>query len=392
MTLIQINAVPYGSTGSIMFSLADIMESRGHEVLCTTGFTWKGCDRPDYVMTSGIVEKSVHTWLARITGKTGGFSTLATWRLLRRLDKLKPDLIHLHNLHGWFLNLPMLFRYIKKHDIPVVWTLHDCWSFTGHCPHFAMACCDRWKTGCGSCDKHYLYPETFFDCSKTNWRRKKKWFTGVNNLTIVTPSEWMAEQVRQSFLGEYPVRVINNGIDLNVFKPDPDAKKNEKFTLLGVSYDWDNKKGLDVFLELANRLDDRFQIVLVGTNDTVDRLLPGNIRSIHRTQNPAELAKLYSEADLLVNPTREDTSPTVNMEALACGTPVLTFRTGGSPEILDEHCGVVVPCGDVDAMEAAIYRLAENPIGHKPCLDRAKGFDKVERFEEYVRLYGEIVK
>lgn len=392
MNLIQINAVPYGSTGSIMFSLADIMESRGHKVLCTTGFTWKGCSRPDYVMTSGIAEKTVHTWLARITGKTGGFSTVATWRLLRRLDKMKPDLVHLHNLHGWFLNLPMFFGYIKKHNIPVVWTLHDCWSFTGHCPHFAMAGCDRWKTGCGGCDKHYLYPQTFFDCSKTNWRRKKKWFTGVKNLTIVTPSQWLAEQVRQSFLGEYPVRVINNGIDLSVFKPDPDVKKNEKFTLLGVSYDWDNKKGLDVFLELAKRLDDRFRIVLVGTNDTVDKLLPENITSIHRTQNPGELAKLYAEADLLVNPTREDTYPTVNMEALACGTPVLTFRTGGSPEILDEHCGVVVPCGDVDAMEAAILRLAEQPIGPQLCLDRARTFDKYERFEEYIRLYGEIVK
>ena len=392
MKLVQINAVPYGSTGSIMFSLADIMEERGHQVLCTTGFTWKGCDRPDYVMTSGIVEKSVHTWLARITGKTGGFSSLATWRLLRRLDKMKPDLIHLHNLHGWFLNLPMLFGYIKKHNIPVVWTLHDCWSFTGHCPHFAMAGCDRWKTGCGSCDKNHLYPQTFFDCSKTNWRRKKKWFTGVQNLTIVPPSQWLARQVRQSFLGQYPVRVINNGIDLDVFKPDPTAKKNEKFTLLGVSYDWDEKKGLDVFLELAKRLDDSFQIVLVGTNDAVDKLLPDNIRSIHRTQNPAELAKLYARSDLLVNPTREDTYPTVNMEALACGTPVLTFRTGGSPEIPDENCGVVVPCGDVDAMEAAIRRLAKEPIDRKRCLDRAKGFDKNERFQEYVRLYGEIVK
>lgn len=392
MNLIQINAVPYGSTGSIVFSLADIMEHQGNQVLCTTGFTWKGCDRPDYVMTSGIVEKTVHTWLARITGKTGGFSTLATWRLLRRMDKMKPDLIHLHNLHGWFINLPMLFGYIKKHNIPVVWTLHDCWSFTGHCPHFAMAGCDRWKTGCGGCAQNHLYPQTFFDCSKTNWRRKKKWFTGVENLTIVTPSRWLAEQVRESFLGEYPVRVINNGIDLSVFKPDPTVKKNEKFTLLGVSYDWDNKKGLDVFLELAKRLDERFRIVLVGTNDTVDKLLPENITSIHRTQNPAELAKLYASADLLVNPTREDTYPTVNMEALACGTPVLTFCTGGSPEILDEHCGVVVPCGDVDAMEAAIRRLARSPIGQKPCLDRAKGFDKYERFEEYVRLYGEIVK
>ena len=392
MNLIQINAVPYGSTGSIMFSLADIMESRGHKVLCTTGFTWRGCSRPDYVMTSGIVEKTAHTWLARITGKTGGFSTVATWRLLRRLDKMKPDLVHLHNLHGWFLNLPMFFGYIKKHNIPVVWTLHDCWSFTGHCPHFAMAGCDRWKTGCGGCDQNHQYPQTFFDCSKTNWRRKKKWFTGVENLTIVTPSHWLADLVKQSFLKEYPVRVIPNGIDLNVFKPYPRKAENPQFTLLGVAYDWDDAKGLDVFIELARRLPERFRIVLVGTNDAVDAKLPPNITSIHRTQDQQALAALYSQADLFVNPTRQEVQGLVNLEALACGTPVLTFRTGGSPECVDENCGVVVPCGDVDAMEAAIYRLADQPIGAQPCLNWAKDFDKYQRFEEYVRLYGEMIK
>lgn len=393
MKLLQINAVPYGSTGSIMFSLADMMESRGHEVICTTGFTWKGSTRPDYVMTSNIFEKTLHTYLARLTGRIGCFSTLATWRLLRRLDRWQPDVIHLHNLHGWFLNLPMLFDYIKKHEIPVVWTLHDCWSFTGQCPHFTMIGCDRWKTGCGGCTQYRLYPETCFDFSKTMWKKKKQWFTGVPNLTVVTPSRWLGELVKQSYLCDYPVQVINNGIDLQIFKEDPGAKKSEKFTILGVSYDWDNKKGLDVFLELSKRLDDRFQIILVGTNDTVDQILPRSIRSIHRTQNPQELARLYAEADLLVNPTREDTYPTVNMEALACGTPVLTFRTGGSPEMLDESCGVVVDCGDVDAMEQAIRHFAaQRPISRQACLNRAKGFDKYERFEEYIELYHRIVK
>ena len=392
MKLVQINAVPYGSTGSIMFSLADIMEEQGHQVLCTTGFTWKGCDRPDYVMTSGIVEKSVHTWLARITGRIGGFSTLATWRLLRRLRKWKPDVIHLHNMHGWFINLPMLFSYIKKHDIPVVWTLHDCWSFTGQCTYYSMVGCDKWRNGCHNCPQIHRYPQSIFDCSSAMWNNKKKWFTGVKNMTIVTPSKWLGEQVKQSYLKDYPVRVIHNGIDLTVFKPNPEKSAAEKFTLLGVAYEWDARKGLDVFIELAQRLSDQFRIVLVGTDDAVDAKLPSNIISIHRTQNQQELADLYAQADLLVNPTREENYPTVNMEALACGTPVLTFRTGGSPEIPDENCGVVVPCGDVDAMEAAIRRLAKEPIDRKRCLDRAKGFDKNERFQEYVRLYGEIVK
>ena len=392
MNVLQINAVSYGSTGSIMFSLADAAESRGDEVLCTTGFTWKGCKRDDYVMTSNIFEKTLHTYLARITGRIGCFSVIPTWRLLRRLKKWKPDVIHLHNLHGWFLNLPLLFSYIKKHDIPVVWTLHDCWSFTGHCPHFTMAGCDKWRGGCGNCSQFRQYPQSYFDCSKAMWKNKKNWFTGVNNLTVVTPSGWLGGLVKQSFLGEYPVRVIHNGIDLTVFKPDPEAKKTEQFTLLGVSYEWNDKKGLDVFLELAKRLGEDYQIVLVGTDDAVDQKLPPNIRSIHRTQDRQEMASLYAAADLFVNPTREDTFPTVNLEALACGTPVLTFRTGGSPECVDEKTGVVVPCGDIDAMEAAIRRLARQNLDSRDCVERAKSFDKHSRFKEYMQLYDEIVK
>ncbi len=392
MNVLQINAVSYGSTGSIMFSLADLAESRGDEALCTTGFTWKGCQRADYVMTSNIFEKTLHTYLARITGRIGCFSVLPTWRLLRKLRKWKPDVIHLHNLHGWFLNLPMLFSYIKKHNIPVVWTLHDCWTFTGHCPHFTMAGCEKWRSGCGGCSQFRHYPQTYFDCSKAMWKNKKKWFTGVENLTIVTPSRWLGDLVKQSYLKEYPVKVINNGIDLTVFKPDPAAEKSEKPTLLGVSYEWNEKKGLDVFIELAARLEEDYRIVLVGTDDAVDAKLPPDIVSIHRTQDRQEMARLYAGADLFINPTREDTFPTVNLEALACGTPVVTFDAGGSPECVDEKTGVVVPVGDVDAMEAAIRRLTRQPLDARDCVNRGKLFDKQDRFKEYIALYDEIVK
>jgi glycosyltransferase involved in cell wall biosynthesis len=392
MNVLQINAVPYGSTGSIMFSLADLAESRGDEVLCTTGFTWKGCRRADYVMTSNIFEKTLHTYLARITGRIGCFSVIPTWRLLRRLRKWKPDVIHLHNLHGWFLNLPMLFSYIKKHNIPVVWTLHDCWTFTGHCPHFTMAGCEKWRSGCGSCSQFRHYPQTYFDCSEAMWKNKKKWFTGVENMTIVTPSRWLGDLVKQSYLKDYPVKVINNGIDLTVFKPDASAEKSEKPTLLGVSYEWNEKKGLDVFIELAQRLKEEYRIVLVGTDDAVDAKLPPDIVSIHRTQDRQEMARLYAGADLFVNPTREDTFPTVNLEALACGTPVVTFDAGGSGECVDEKTGVVVPVGDVDAMEAAIRRLTRQPLDGQDCVNRGKLFDKQDRFKEYIALYDEIVK
>jgi glycosyltransferase involved in cell wall biosynthesis len=390
MKILQVNAVPYGSTGGIMFSLADIMEKKGHEVLCTTGFTWKGSKRPDYVVTSNIFEKTLHTYLARLTGRIGCFSILPTWRLLRRLRKWKPDVIHLHNLHGWFINLPMLFSYIKKHDIPVVWTLHDCWSLTGQCTYFTMAGCDKWKTGCHHCSQTNRYPNTYFDHSKAMWRNKKKWFTGVKNMTIVTPSQWLGELVKQSYLKEYPVQVIPNGIDLNVFRPTGEKNGDGKFTLLGVAYEWDARKGLDVFIELARRLPERFRIIMVGTDDAVDAKLPPNITSIHRTQNQQELAALYAQADLLVNPTREDNYPTVNMEALACGTPVLTFRTGGSPESVNEDCGMVIPCDDVDAMEAAILRLERHPLNPEDCVCQAQDFDKMKRFAQYCSLYEKI--
>jgi glycosyltransferase involved in cell wall biosynthesis len=392
MRILQINAVAYGSTGNIMFSLADLAQSRGDETMCTTGFTWKGCQRPDYVMTSNIFEKSLHTYLARFTGRIGCFSVFPTWRLLRRLKKWKPDVIHLHNLHGWFINLPMLFSYIKKHDIPVVWTLHDCWSFTGQCTYFTMAGCEKWRTGCRDCPQIKRYPETVFDFSDPMWHNKRKWFSGVKNLTIVTPSQWLADLVKQSFLREYPVRVIHNGIDLSMFCPDPVTDQADKSMLLGVAYEWDARKGLDVFTELANRLGDEFEIVLVGTDDAVDAKLPANITSIHRTQNQKELAALYRRAALLINPTREDNFPTVNLEALACGTPVVTFRTGGSPECVDEKTGVVVDCGDVDAMEAAIRRLVKNNLSRADCVSRSRLFERSSRFQEYIALYDEIVK
>lgn len=281
----------------------------------------------------------------------------------------------------------------------MIWTLHDCWSFTGHCPYFDIAHCDKWKTGCHNCPQYREYPQSLFDNSKFMWKLKKKWFTGVENMTIVTPSQWLADLVKQSYLKDYPVKVINNGIDLSVFKPaDSDFREKyhisaDKEILLGVAFGWGKRKGLDVFLELDKRLDaEKYQIVLVGTDDAVDKQLPENIISIHRTQNQQELAEIYSAADLFVNPTREENYPTVNMESIACGTPVLTFNTGGSPEIPDDTCGAVVPCDDVDAMEREIVRICrDKPFTKEVCLARAKAFDMNDRFEEYVELYKEVL-
>ena len=394
MRILQINAVSYGSTGRIMFQLADAVRAGDGQTLCTAGFTWKRAKRSDFVMTGGILGKTMHTYLARVTGRIGCFSSHATRRLLRQIEKFQPDVIHLHNLHGWFLNLPMLFGYLKKHSIPVVWTLHDCWSFTGHCPHFDGIGCEKYRTGCHDCTLYRLYPGTYFDHSKAMYAKKRRWFNGVENLTLVTPSRWLAGKLEGSFLKEYPVQVIHNGIDRSVFRPCEKAEKSsEKYTVLGVSYGWDHKKGLDVFLELAKRLGPEYRIVLVGTDEAVEAKLPPSITPIRRTQNQQELAQLYSGADVFVNPTREDTFPTVNMEALACGTGIVTFATGGSPESPDERCGIVVPKGDVDAMEAAIRRVCQDkPFSKQDCLKRAELFDGQRCIEEYLELYERVTR
>ena len=271
--------------------------------------------------------------------------------------------------------------------------MHDCWAFTGQCPHFMMEKCDKWKTGCHHCSKYKAYPSAYIDRTKTMWKLKKKWFTGVKDMIIVTPSQWLADIVNKSFLKEYPVCVINNGIDLSIFKPtESDFRKKynceDKRLLLGVSFAWGRGKGLDVFIELSKRLSNEYQIVLVGTDDSIDKQLPDNVISIHKTANQSELAEIYTAADLFLNPTREENYPTVNMESIACGTPVLTFRTGGSPEILGEKCGEVVECDDIDAFENKIKDIFDSGLhNHNACLEYSENFSAGKCFDKYILLY-----
>ena len=397
MNIVEINSCNFGSTGNIALQIAETAQKNGHAVF----FAYpKSRDNQKKTVENKILignrfSRNLHLRLAKFTGLNGMFSILSTLSFLRKLKKLKIDIIHLHNLHNCYINLPLLFRFIKKHNIRTVWTLHDCWAFTGHCPHFTLVKCDKWRNGCGGCTQHRDYPWSDVDRTKYMYKKKKKWFTGVEKMTLVTPSDWLASLVKDSFLGIYPVKVINNGIDLSVFKPtESDFRarygiENGKKILLGVALGWGKRKGLDVFNELAERLDgNRYQIVLVGTDDSADKLISEKIISIHKTRDQTELAEIYTAADLFVNPTREENYPTVNMESLACGTPVLTFETGGSPEIPNESCGSTVPCDDTDALISEITRICENaPYSKEACLTRAISFDKNEKFNEYVKLY-----
>lgn len=396
MRIVQINAVyGRGSTGKICASISDLLSAEGHEnyVFCSS----KTGDAENALVCTSPIYTKFQAGKSRVLGNYGFNSAWETRRMIEHLDRIKPDIVHLHNIHGHDCNLELLFTYFKKHKTKLIWTFHDCWIFTGYCTHFAFVGCEKWKTGCNQCPQRNQY-SLFLDRSSELYNKKKALFSGLD-LTIVTPSQWLADLVKESFLRDYPIEVIHNGIDLSVFRPIPsDFRRRygipeEKTVLLGVAFGWGVRKGLDVFVELAQRLDpEKYQIVLVGTDEKVDPLLPRNIISIHRTQNQTELAEIYTAADLFVNPTREENYPTVNMEAIACGTPVLTFRTGGSPEILNEKTGSVVPCDDIDAMEREILRIcSEKPFSQSDCLEQAKTFDMTARFQEYIELYEEII-
>lgn len=403
MRIAIINMLHVGSTGKIMFGIAEQARRRGHQVrtfsprVYMRGTIMPAPFREGHTYFGDRRENMLHTAADRLFGLNGCLSCFGTMQLIRQLKAFRPDVVHLHNLHNQTISLPMLFRYLCRAKIRVVWTFHDCWPMTGRCPHFAMAGCPKWQTGCGSCPQIKQYPRAYIDQTHMMWRMKQKWFTGVENMVIVTPSRWLADIVQRSGLRQIPVRVIHNGIDLAVFRPVQSTFRarygcERRKIVLGVAFDWDRRKGLDVFCALAARLPADYQIVLVGGNDQTDRELPANVIPIHRTQDQHELAEIYSAADVFVNPTREDNFPTVNLEALACGTPVVTFDTGGSPECIDETCGIVVPCDDVDALQQAIIHVVEDqPFTQEACVKRAQGFDQKERFAEYVDLYCERV-
>lgn len=392
MIIAQINATcDIGSTGKICVGISRLLCNDNVEnyILCSRN---KGYELG--IVCSEETSQKLQALKAKVFGNYGFNSNRATLKIIDSLEKIKPDVVHLHNIHGHDCNIEMLFSYFKEKKIKLVWTFHDCWAFTGYCTYFSMARCDKWQTTCYDCVQRKNY-SWFFDRAEELYGRKKNLFSGLD-LTIVTPSIWLAELVKQSFLKDYPVKVINNGIDFETFKPiDSDFRKKhaieDKKIILGISNVWEKRKGLDVFIDLSKRLSDDYRIVLVGTDDQTDKMLPNNVISIHRTQNQIELAEIYSVADVFVIPTREDNYPTVNMESLACGTPVLTFRTGGSPEIIDETCGSVVDCDDIDALEREIIRICEEkPYSKESCLKKAQEFDQNERFKEYVRLYKEI--
>lgn len=398
MKILQINSVcGVGSTGRIAADLHDALAAQGDACKIAYG-RGEGKRIPDLDMIRIGSAKDVyaHALFSRITDRVGFYSRRATVQLIKEIEAFDPDVIHLHNLHGYYINIEHLFGFLAASGKPVVWTLHDCWAFTGHCPHFEFAGCDQWVTGCSRCVQKRAYPSSYgFDRSRKNYMDKKKLFTGVGNMVIVTPSHWLSTLVQRSFLGSCRTLVIPNGIDLKQFSPRESRFKEEhalegKKMVLGVANVWDDRKGLGDFILLAELLPDGFQIVLVGLTQKQLERLPRKMIGIRKTENLLELAELYTAADVFVNPTYEDTFPTVNLEAMACGTPVVTYQTGGSAESI-QGCGKAVKQGDIYALRESVEALCAQELSHK-CVEHVRAhYGKEARFQDYVNLYKELI-
>lgn len=391
--IIQINECLNLSTGKIAQQIGESAIAHGWESWIAYSSREPLIHSKSHIIkVGGLFNPYFHYAESKLFDREGLSSRFVTRRLVEEIQEIKPDIIQLHNIHDHWLNYQILFDYLNKTDIRIVWTFHDCWAFTGHCFHFVTKKCQKWQTGCYECPLKREYPNTLLDRSKKNYELKKKLFATSPNLTIVACSKWMADLVRQSFLKDKRIEVIHNGIDLNVFKPSENKTDDCIFRVLAVSNVWNKEKGYYDILKLREALPADYEIIIVGLTSDQLKEMPKGIKGIQRTQNVQEMVDLYSSADVLINPTYADTFPTINIEALACGTPVVTYKTGGSPEIIDEKTGIVVEQGDLDALANALIYLREKPLDSKECRQRAVAlFNKEERFKDYIKLYEQLL-
>lgn len=401
--LFQINITAnWGSHGKIAENLGNIAVSNGWESYIAFG-RWFTASKSQLYRIGSNCDEYVHGVISRLFDNHGLMSANATRRLIKYIETVSPDIIHLHNIHGYYLNYPILFEYLSSLDIPIVWTLHDCWAFTGHCAHYMFADCCKWQTHCKQCPLKENYPKTIFlDRSYRNFELKKKHFLSLKNLTLVPVSKWLETDIKQSFLGKEKIRQIHNGIDTNLFNACNDSLSvfdkykisSDKKIILGVASNW-WRKGLPDFVKLRSMLDKGYSIIVVGLKEKELKELPSGIVGIRRTENVNELIQLYSVANVYFNPTWEDNFPTTNLEAMACGTPVVTYDTGGSKECLTANTGYAIPKGQIEEARDKIIEICSNGKDYyaKSCRQHiVDNFNKEQRFSEYWNLYNELLQ
>lgn len=396
-TIVHINTFNIGSTGTIMKGICKFADFSGYNVFMAypDSRTNRKLKEDKDIIIGNWIQRNIDLKLAYLTGMDGRLCRKSTKDLINKIDLLNPSIIHLHNLHNSYINLKLLFKYLKKKNIKVVWTLHDCWAFTGQCTHFVSIGCEKWKSGCYNCKNFRNYPSTLYDKSKSMYLFKKHIFNSLKDMVLVTPSFWLKNEVEKSFLNKYRIKVIYNGIDLNIFKPTKsNFRKNNnlinKKIILGVAYSWNKKKGLDIFLKLAKMLDESYKIVLVGLNDIQIKDMPKNIIALPKTKTVTELVEIYSTADLFINPSLQETMSLVTVEALACGTPVIVSNNTALPELVDSKSGIIVNDCTADGFFKEIKKY-DYSLKESDCLQRAKAFDINKNFNEYINIYNRLI-
>ena len=395
MKVMQINLCGNLSTGRIAVEIYRTLRDSGHEGLFAFSRNHTEPDVPSFQFGS---KGSVYLdgILTRLTDRAGFYSKGPTRALIRKIREYDPDIIHLHNLHGYYLNIGMLFRYLQESGKPVVWTLHDCWAVTGHCISFAVVGCEKWKTGCHNCEWSKSYPKSYVDASRKNYEEKKRLFTGVEKLHLAAVSRWVESIVKESFLSEKPIETIYNGIDLDVFKPSPSGFRakyglEEKKIILGVSNTWTRPKGLNDFIALSKKLPEEYRIVLVGLTQEQKKDLPENILAFEKTSSVQELAEIYTAADVFFNASILESFGLPTVEAMACGTPAIVFDSTALPEVCTPESGVVVKPHDIDAVFGAVRELEKHPLKTEDIIARAREYDRKKQFQKYIDLYERIL-
>ena len=395
MKILQINTTSnWGSHGRIAEEIGILVKKNGGENYIIYGRYSNPSQSYSYKFNTKI-DLYKHVILTRLFDRHGLTSNKVTYNIINKIKEIKPDIIHLHNIHGYYLNYSILFNFLSKANIPIVWTLHDCWTYTGHCAYYTFAKCNRWETGCYHCSQKNTYPSSWIiDRSKQNYLDKKEAFTSVNNMTIVPVSNWLANEVNKSFLNKYPIQVIHNGIDIKTFSPQNISKKelgiNNDFIILGVASVWEGRKGLDDFIKLRKLLSSDYIIVLIGlTQKQIDKL-PNGIIGLKRTNNVHELVQFYSAADVYINFSVEETFGMTTCESLACGTPVIVYNSTACPEIISNDTGYIIEIGDFDNVInkiEIIKKVGKNKF-KDVCRQRViQYFNKEDKYYEYLNLY-----
>jgi len=401
MKVLQINTtLTSGSTGRLASGIGDFMMKHGHQSYIA--YSRKSSETESHEIKIGNkIDFYLHVLKTRLGDRHGFGSKSSTEGLVEKINLISPDIIHLHNIHGYFINVEILFKYLKNAHIPVVWTFHDCWPFTGHCSYFDAVNCYKWTSSCSKCPNKRAYPSSWLlDNSRRNYIEKRNLFTSIETMILVSPSKWLADHLQKSILKQYEVRIINNGIDVNLFRPLSNNNIKAKYNLtnkkivLGVANIWDKRKGLQDFVKLRSLLKPEIVIVLVGLTPDQIKDLPLGIVGLPRSETINDLVSLYSAADVFANPTYVDNFPTTNLEAQGCGTPVVTYNTGGCFETISELSGKVVNKGDHAELGSAIIEILQKGKEKYSNSCRAhalKSFDKSTRFQDYLDLYNSLL-